>query len=307
MKTLIIMDGFDARADKSALRVFDAARRLGGDVHALIFGAHAEELASKISPYAANIYTYYAPHFNFADAAAVTALILGKFAEYDVYLASADSVGKDVLPRLAMKLDVQPVTDIIDIQAFGTYKRPIYAGNVMVSVEDTQSRACLTVRPTCFEPASALDTAGTMEEVDFALPNAVVGYTLPNVDVNAPVDLQTAEIVLAAGNGVGTKEKFAAVQQLAAKLGAAVGASRALVDSGVAPNDSQVGQTGKIVAPELYIALGISGAVQHMAGMKDSSTIVAVNKDAQAPIMSMADYALVADLDEVLPKLLEAF
>ena len=316
MSTLVIIDAFSASAEKAASKTISAAAKLGGDVELLLIGPHASATAEHMANAPVKkIHVYSAEGFLFPAAEQLAALISEHFGGYSAYITTASSTGKDFLPRLAMKLGVQPVTDVIDILSPTQFKRPIYAGNVVVTVEDNQPVKCLTIRPTSFICATAAllergdsptQSAPEIVTVDASLPEARVAYE-PVEAGDEGVDLATANIVISAGNGIGTKEKFALVQQLAEKLGAGVGASRALVDAGVVPNEHQVGQTGKVVAPAIYIALGISGAIQHIAGMKDSGTIIAINKDADAPIKAVSDYMLVADLDDVLPKLLEAF
>ena len=300
MTTLVVIDACAVGAEKSALKVITAAAKLGAPVEVLAVGAHAGELAlvgvEKVHSFTG---------MELPSAEPLVALVMTHFGSYAHYVMAADSTGKDVLPRLAVKLDVQPVTDVIEVVSPTQFKRPIYAGNVVVEVEDTQPTKCLTVRPTSFEAAAG--EAAPVEVLSAELPAAVVQYEQPDTAGDGVIDITTASMVISAGNGVGTAEKFAKVEELAAKLGAGVGASRALVDAGVVANEYQVGQTGKVVAPEVYIALGISGAIQHVAGIKDSGTIIAVNKDPEAPIFAVSDYYLVADLDEVVPELLGSF
>lgn len=307
MKTLLLIDAFtDSRA--IAVRSIHAASKLGHAVGVFIFGTHAHAVAEAVASLpvqAIHTHTMDGQHVPIAEQ--VTALVLEHFAGYRHYVMAVSSSGKDILPRLAMKLDVQPITDVVEIISDTEFKRPTYAGNVVVTVTCSQPITCLTIRHTCFAAALAGDAQASITALDAPLlPSAMQYEPLAEKDAGAP-DLASARVVVSAGNGIGTAEKFATVEQLAAKLGAAVGASRAMVDSGVVANECQIGQTGKVIAPTLYLALGISGAVQHTAGIKDSGTIISVNKDADAPIRAISDYMLVADLDEVMPALLAAF
>lgn len=308
MSTLVIVDATASGAHKHAAKVIAAASALGGEIALFVFGAHASEASAMLNAQPVVSITTYSPGtVECFSAEQLTALILEYFSGYGHYLTAANSTGKDFLPRLALKLDVQPVTDVVEILSPEEFTRPMYAGNVLVRVRDSQPVKCLTVRPTSFDALADGEQTASLHALDAALPAALVDYEPQMAEADGVVDITSANVVVAAGSGIGGSEAFANVERLAAKLGAGVGASRALVDAGVALNECQVGQTGKVVAPELYIALGISGAVQHIAGMKDSGTIVAVNTDASAPIVAVSDYVLIADLNEVMPKLLEAF
>jgi len=225
--------------------------------------------------------------------------------DYTHILIASTTTGKDVMPRIAALLDSSQISDIISVESADTFKRPVYAGNAIATVQSSDAIKTLTVRPTGFDAA---ETGGSAEVVSVDAVEAnnstkVVGRELT---VSARPDLGAADIVVSGGRGVGSAENFKIIESLADKLGAAVGASRAAVDAGYMPNDYQVGQTGKVVAPNLYIAVGISGAIQHLAGMKDSKVIVAINKDEEAPIFQVADYGLVADLFDAVPELVEA-
>ena len=221
---------------------------------------------------------------------------------YHYVTSSAGSVGKDVMPRLAAKLDLMPVTDIVAIHGPNSFDRPIYAGNAIQTVTDNQPRHVLTIRASAFRPAAS-GNAAPIENLDSAVSSAARLIASHRTESDTP-DLATAQIVVGGGVAVGSAENFQLIEQLAKKLGAAIGATRAAVDAGYAPNDWQVGQTGKIIAPDLYIAIGISGALQHLAGIQGARKIVAINTDAEAPLVKLADVALVGDLFEIIPQLL---
>jgi electron transfer flavoprotein alpha subunit len=223
-------------------------------------------------------------------------------ANYDAALVAATTTGKNFMPRVAAKLDVGQLSDIIEVKSANTFVRPIYAGNALQTVETNDAKKIITVRTTAFEAASEGGSAA-VETVDAPAQVGISEFVSEELSKSDRPELTSAKIIISGGRGMGSGENFALIEKIADKVGAAVGASRAAVDSGFVPNDYQVGQTGKVVAPELYIAVGISGAIQHLAGMKDSKIIVAINKDEEAPIFQVADYGLVADLFEALPEL----
>jgi len=229
-------------------------------------------------------------------------LIVPLMSYYDAALVAATTTGKNFMPRVAAKLDVGQLSDIIAVKSPNTFERPIYAGNALQTVETSDPKKIITVRTTAFEAASEGGSA-SVEAISAPAPVGISEFVSAELSKSDRPELTSANIIISGGRGMGSGENFALIEKIADKLGAAVGASRAAVDSGFVPNDYQVGQTGKVVAPELYIAVGISGAIQHLAGMKDSKVIVAINKDEEAPIFQVADYGLVADLFEALPEL----
>jgi electron transfer flavoprotein alpha subunit len=304
MAILVIAEHNHASLNDATRAVVTAANAIGGDVHVLVAGKDAgaaAEAASKLEGVAKVLHAE-SDALDKWLAEAMESLVLSIADGYDAILAAASTVGKNFLPRVAAKLDVAQISDITEVVAPDTFVRPIYAGNAMMTVKSNDSKKVITVRPTTFEKVGDGGSA-SIESIDAPAASASSEFVSEELSKSDRPELAAAKIVVSGGRGMGSGENFAIIEALADKLGAAVGASRAAVDAGFVPNDYQVGQTGKVVAPELYIAVGISGAIQHLAGMKDSKVIVAINKDEEAPIFSVADYGLVADLFSAVPEL----
>jgi electron transfer flavoprotein alpha subunit len=308
MTTLFFIEHVNGKVNNQSLKAISATKDLGGDVHGLIAGSNidaAVEEASKIDGLKKLIHVDN-KEFNNVLAEKITAVILGMADSYDFFVAAATTTGKNVMPRLSAKLDVAQISEIIGIESTDTFIRTIYAGNAIATVQSSDAKKVLTVRPTAFQTAKIKPDACEVEKINPDNIPAVSEYVSEELTKSDRPELTSAKIIISGGRGMQNGENFELLDKVAAKLGAAVGASRAAVDAGFVPNDYQVGQTGKVVAPELYIAVGISGAIQHLAGMKDSKVIVAINKDEEAPIFDIADYGLVADLFQVLPELEQA-
>ncbi len=308
MSVLVIAE-HDNQALKSAtLNTITAAGQLDGEVHVLVAGLGCQTVADAVSK-VAGVSTVV-----LVDAAAYEhplaeslALLVKQLAEgYSHILASATTFGKNMLPRAAALLDVAQISDIVGIESVDTFIRPIYAGNALATVQSSDSIKLITVRGTAFDAAATEGGSAAIETQSAGEAFAQSSFVSHELTVSERPELTSAKIIVSGGRGMGSGENFALVEAVADKLNAAIGASRAAVDAGYVPNDYQVGQTGKIVAPDLYIAVGISGAIQHLAGMKESKVIVAINKDEEAPIFQVADYGLVADLFDALPELAEA-
>jgi electron transfer flavoprotein alpha subunit len=304
MVALVIAEHDNATLKGSTLNTITAASQCGGEVHVLVAGhnaAAAAQAAAQISGVAKVLLADAAP---FADGLAenIAEQVLAIASAYTHILAPATAYGKNVLPRVAARLDVGQISEITRIDAPDTFERPIYAGNAIATVQSLDAIKVITVRTTGFD-AAAPGGAATVENITPVADSGKSAFVSRELAKSDRPELTAAKIVVSGGRGMGSAENFKILEPLADKLGAAMGASRAAVDAGYVPNDWQVGQTGKIVAPQLYIAVGISGAIQHLAGMKDSKTIVAINKDPEAPIFSVADYGLVGDLFEVVPQL----
>jgi electron transfer flavoprotein alpha subunit len=304
MSILIIAEHDNATLKAGTANTVCAAQKLGGAATVLVAGDQcqgAAESAAKLSG-VGKVLLADAPHYGHALAENLARLIVSLAQGYTHILAPASTFGKNVLPRVAALLDVAQISDIIAIESPDTFVRPIYAGNALATVQSKDAVKVITVRASAFPAAAAGGNAG-IEKVDAGPDAALSEFVGQELTKSARPELGAARIVVSGGRGMQSGENFKILEALADKLGAAIGASRAAVDSGFVPNDYQVGQTGKVVAPDLYIAVGISGAIQHLAGMKDSKVIVAINKDAEAPIFQVADYGLVADLFQAIPEL----
>ena len=303
MSILVVAEHDNAALRPVTLSVVAAARAIGGDFDILVAGrgcAAVAEEAARVEG-AAKVLLADAAPYEHALAENVAALVAELAVGYDHVLAAHTTTGKNFLPRVAALLDVQMVSDIIGVAAPDTFKRPIYAGNAIATVQSKDARKVVSVRGTGFDPAPATGGGASIEPLAVEHDAGVSTFVSEAIAKSERPELTAAPIVISGGRGMQSGDNFTLLEGIADKLGAAIGASRAAVDAGFVPNDMQVGQTGKIVAPDLYIAVGISGAIQHLAGMKDSKVIVAINKDEDAPIFQVADYGLVADLFDALP------
>jgi electron transfer flavoprotein alpha subunit len=305
MTVLLLAEHDNQTLSAAIAKALSAAKALGGDVHVLVAGAGARpvaEAAAKLDG-VAKVLLADAPQLGHQLAEEVAALIVALMPGYDAAVAPATASGKNIMPRVAARLDVMQVSEVTKVVSPDTFERPIYAGNAIQTVRSTDAKKVLTVRTTAF-PAVGSTGSAAIETVEAPPVVGLSTFEKAEVQKSDRPELTAARIVISGGRGLQSGENFKTyIEPVADKLGAAVGASRAAVDAGYMSNDHQVGQTGKVVAPELYIAVGISGAIQHLAGMKDSKLIVAINKDGEAPIFQVADYGLVADLFQVLPEL----
>ncbi len=309
MTALVIAEHDNASIKGATLNTVTAAAQCGGDVHVLVAGANAAAAAAAAAQIAGVTKVLHAdaPGFEHGLAENVAAQVLAVASAYSHIVFPATASGKNIAPRVAAKLDVAQISDVIKVDSADTFERPIYAGNAIATVQSADATKVLTVRTTGFDPAAATGGSAAVETVTAVADSGKSTFVGAEIAKNDRPELTAAKIIVSGGRALGSAEKFNEVMTpLADKLGAALGASRAAVDAGYAPNDWQVGQTGKIVAPQLYIAAGISGAIQHLAGMKDSKVIVAINKDPEAPIFSVADYGLEADLFTAVPELVAA-
>ena len=305
MTALVIAEHDNNTLNPATLHAVTAAGELGGEVHVLVAGEDCGavvEAAAKVAGVAKVLHAD-APHHGYWLAENVAPLVVELAGGYDHILATATTTGKNLMPRVAALLDVAQVSEIVEVVSPDTFVRPIYAGSVLATVQSGDARKVITVRATAFAAAEIEGGSASVESVGAGEDAGLSRFLGQELSKSDRPELTSARIVVSGGRGMGSGENFAILDSLADKLGAAVGASRAAVDAGFVPNDYQVGQTGKIVAPDLYIAVGISGAIQHLAGMKDSKVIVAINKDDEAPIFQVADYGLVGDLFEAVPKL----
>ena len=308
MPILVIAEHDHASVKPATLNTVTAALAIGGDVHVLVAGANAAEAGAAAAQIAGVAKVIVADGASLTEGLAenVAAQVLAIASNYSHILFPSTAAGKNVAPRVAAKLDVAQISDITKVDSPDTFERPIYAGNAIATVQSADATKVITVRTTGFDGAAAEGGSASVEKIDAVADSGKSRFVSREVTKSDRPELTAAKIIVSGGRAMGSSDKFNEVlTPLADKLGAALGASRAAVDAGYAPNDWQVGQTGKIVAPQLYIAAGISGAIQHLAGMKDSKVIVAINKDEEAPIFSVADYGLVADLFVAVPELVE--
>ncbi|HCG78564.1 MULTISPECIES: FAD-binding protein [Thalassolituus] len=305
MAILVIAEHDNATLKGATLNTITAATKIGGDVEVLVAGSGcgaAAEAAAKVAGVAKVLVADNAAYeYQLAENMGELVAELGK--GYSHILAAATTTGKDFLPRAAALLDVNMISEVIGVEGEDTFVRPIYAGNAIATVKSSDSIKVMTVRGTAFDAAAAEGGSAATESVDVAKDAGVSAFASEELAKSDRPELTAASVVISGGRGMGNGDNFEMLYKVADKIGAAVGASRAAVDAGFVPNDMQVGQTGKIVAPDLYVAVGISGAIQHLAGMKDSKVIVAINKDEEAPIFQVADYGLVADLFDAIPEL----
>jgi len=305
---LVLAEHDNKQVKKATLNTVAAAQKLGGDIHLLVAGHECGAAAQAAAQVAGVAKVLHADAKQLDDEIAenVAALMVALAKNYSHLLAPATSNGKNVMPRVAALLDVQQVSDIVSVESPDTFVRPIYAGNALATVRSKDKIKVITVRTTGFDAVAGSGGSGAVEKVEAPADSGLSSFVGREVSKSERPELTSAKIIVSGGRGMANGENFKKVlEPLADKLGAAMGASRAAVDAGFVPNDWQVGQTGKIVAPDLYVAVGISGAIQHLAGMKDSRVIVAINKDEEAPIFSVADYGIVGDLFQVVPQLLE--
>ncbi|MFA6019296.1 MAG: FAD-binding protein [Rhodospirillales bacterium] len=308
MALLVIAEHDNATLKPATLNTVTAAAKIGGEIHILVAGSGCRSVAEAAAKVAGVSKVLLADDAALAHplAEVLTPVVLGLAKGYSHILAPATTTGKNLLPRVAALLDVAQISDISAVESADTFVRPIYAGNALATVQSKDAIKVITVRGTGFDAAPADGGSAGIEAVSGAAASELSSFVSAEITKSERPELTAARIIVSGGRGMASQENFKMLEELADKLGAAVGASRAAVDAGFAPNDLQVGQTGKIVAPELYVAVGISGAIQHLAGMKDSKVIVAINKDEEAPIFQVADYGLVADLFQAIPDLTKA-
>ena len=305
MKTLVLVEHEKGQIKDATLATVTAASKLG-EVHLLVAGSGVGAVADAAAKIAGvgKVHVADGAHLEHQLAEDVAPVAAALMAGHDAFLAPATTTGKNVAPRVAAMLDVMQISDILSVEGEDTFTRPIYAGNAIATVRSKDAKKVITVRGTSFDKAAASGGSGTIEAVDGGSSSGKSSFVGAELSKSERPELTSAKVIVSGGRAFGSNEQFhALLDPLADKLGAAVGASRAAVDAGYAPNDYQVGQTGKIVAPEVYVAIGISGAIQHLAGMKDSKVIVAINKDPEAPIFQVADYGLVGDLFTIVPEL----
>ncbi len=305
MNILVIAEHNNTEVKSSTLNTISAASKLGDQIEVLVLGSNIENISKEISSYqhVSKVIFLDSKKFEHAIAENLEPVIVSIAENYSHILAPATTFGKNVMPRVSVKLDVAQISDIINIESEDTFIRPIYAGNALATVKSKDPKKVITVRPTSFDVVAKEGGSGVVEQLNFDIGETKVEFIDREESKSDRPELSTARIVISGGRGLQSAENFKLISDIADKLNAAIGASRAAVDAGYVSNDYQVGQTGKVVVPDLYIAVGISGAIQHLAGMKESKIIVAINKDEEAPIFNVADYGLSADLFEALPAL----
>ena len=304
MSILVFAEHDNSTLKADTLKTVAAAQAIGGDIHLLVAGSNCQSIAQEAAKVNGVTKVLVADNAAYEHQLAenISLLVTELAADYNHILATALTTGKNFMPRVAALLDVAQISDIIAVESADTFVRPIYAGNAIATVKSLDSKKVITVRPTGFDPVGT-DGSAEIVALDSVTDAGISSHVNDELSVSERPDLGAASVVISGGRGMQNGDNFKLLEGIADKLGAAIGASRAAVDAGFVPNDMQVGQTGKIVAPDLYIAVGISGAIQHLAGMKDSKIIVAINKDAEAPIFQVADYGIVGDLFDVLPEL----
>ncbi|MDB2545354.1 FAD-binding protein [Candidatus Pelagibacter bacterium] len=307
MSVLLIVEHNNKELKSFTLNAVTAASQIDTDVHALVIGNNCGDVAKATSelPLVKKVITVEAAYYENFLAENFAPVIVKLADNYSHIVCSANTFGKNLMPRIAAKLDTSQVSDIIKVESSDTFVRPIYAGNAFATVKSTDAKKCITIRPTSFDPCESSGGSAPIETAEATEEFSLTKFVKREEIKSDRPELGTARIVVSGGRGMQSGDNFKLITSIADKLNAAIGASRAAVDAGYISNDHQVGQTGKVVVPDLYIAVGISGAIQHLAGMKESKVIVAINKDGEAPIFSVADYGLEADLFEALPQFLE--
>ena len=305
MSILVLAEHNNIEVKSSTLSTISAASKLGNDIEVLVLGSNIENISKEISNYQNVVKVLFLDDQKFEHAIAenIEPVIVSIASKYSHIFAPATTFGKNIMPRVAVRLDVAQISDIVNVESEDTFIRPIYAGNALATVKSTDSKKVITVRPTSFDVVAKDGGSGIVESLSFDQTDNQVEFIDRKESKSDRPELSTARIVISGGRGLQSADNFKLISDIADKLNAAIGASRAAVDAGYVSNDYQVGQTGKVVVPDLYIAVGISGAIQHLAGMKESKIIVAINKDEEAPIFNIADYGLSADLFEALPEL----
>ena len=305
MSILIIAEHSNSEVKSSTLNTISAASKINKDIEVLVIGHGIESISKEISNYqnVVKVLSVDNQRYEYAIAENIEPIVVTLSEKYSHIFAPATTFGKNIMPRVSVRLDIAQISDIVGVESEDTFIRPIYAGNALATVKSNDSKKVITVRPTSFDVVSKSGGSGIVESIDFDSPENLVEFIDRKESKSDRPELSTARIVVSGGRGLQSAENFKLISDIADKLNAAIGASRAAVDAGYVSNDYQVGQTGKVVVPDLYIAVGISGAIQHLAGMKESKVIVAINKDEEAPIFNIADYGLSADLFEALPQL----